>query len=52
MLVQGHIPRRATVVGVDSLGSEGSLMVESSAAAEVGNQADNQFAAGTRDITG
>jgi homoserine acetyltransferase len=42
--VQGHIPRRATVVGVDSLGSEGSLMVESSAAAEVGNQADIQVA--------
>ena len=50
--MQSHNSHRAAVVGVDSLGFEGSLMVDSSAAAEVGNQADIQAAARTRDITG
>ena len=50
--MQGHISCRAAVVGVDSLGYEGSLMVDSAAVAEVGNQADIQTAARTRDITG
>ena len=38
--MQGHTSRRAAVVGMDSLGFEGSLMVDSAAAAEVGNKAD------------